>query len=142
MPDRKTVCYSSLTIYLNKRKHIRAHFLICFVALVIMRLIQNGMGETRLSAERIADVLREANCLLERGGYVRLLDVGGRIKYQERYDKKKQKKVPSLKFSSEDRIALDYKKIQETFGTDFYYAYAKQEDFKRFFQEMELVKKA
>lgn len=134
--------FDARPIYLNKREHIRAHFLICFVALVIIRLIQNGMGETRLSAERIADVLREANCLLERGGYVRLLDVGGRIKYQERYDKKKQKKVPSLKFSSEDRIALDYKKIQETFGTDFYYAYAKQEDFKRFFQEMELVKKA
>lgn len=134
--------FDARPIYLNKREHIRAHFLICFVALVIIRLIQNGMGETRLSAERIADALREANCLLERGGYVRLLDVGGRIQYQERYDKKKQKKVPTLKFSSEDRIALDYKKIQETFGTDFYYAYAKQEDFKRFFQEMELTKKA
>ena len=134
--------FDARPIYLNKREHIRAHFLICFVALVIIRLIQNGMGGDRLSAERIADALREANCLLERGGYVRLLDVGGRIKYQERYDKKKQKKVPTLKFSSEDRIALDYRKIQETFGTDFYYAYAKQEDFKRFFKEMELGEKA
>lgn len=134
--------FDARPIYLNKREHIRAHFLICFVALVVIRLIQNGMGEGRLSAERIADALRGANCLLERGGYVRLLDVGGRIKYQERYDKKKQKKVPALKFSSEDRIALDYKKIQETFGTDFYYAYAKQEDFKRFFKEIGLGKRA
>lgn len=134
--------FDARPIYLNKREHIRAHFLICFVALVVIRLIQNGMGEGRLSAERIADALRGANCLLERGGYVRLLDVGGRIKYQERYDKKKQKKVPALKFSSEDRIALDYKRIQETFGTDFYYAYAKQEDFKRFFKEMKLGKRA
>ena len=130
--------FDARPIYLNKREHIRAHFLICFVALVIIRLIQNGMGEERLSAERIADALREANCLTERGGYVRLLDVGGRIMYQERYDKKKQKMVPTLKFSNEDRIALDYKKIQETFGTDFYFAYAKQEDFKRFFQSMRL----
>lgn len=38
--------------------------------------------------------------------------------------------------------ALDYKKIQDTFGTDFYYAYAKQEDFKRFFKEMGLGKRA
>ena len=50
--------------------------------------------------------------------------------------------VPSLKFSREDQIAQDYRQIQRTFGTDFYYAYAKQEDFKRFFQEMELGKKA
>ena len=50
--------------------------------------------------------------------------------------------VPSLKFSSEDQVALDYRQIQETFGTDFYYAYAKQEDFKRFFKEMKLRKKA
>ena len=58
--------------------------------------------------------------------------------YQERYDKKRQKMVPTLKFSSGDQTALDYKKIQETFGTDFYFAYAKQEDFKRFFSSMKL----
>ena len=69
---------------------------------------------------------------------MRLLDVGGRIMYQERYDKKKQKMVPTMKFSNEDRIAKDYRKIQETFGTDFYFAYAKQEDFKRFIQSMKL----
>ena len=57
-------------------------------------------------------------------------------------DGKNGRMVPSLKFSSEDQIAQDYRQIQRTFGTDFYYAYAKQEDFKRFFQEMELGKKA
>ena len=125
-------------IYVNTREHIRAHFLICFTALVIVRMIQHYMGEKRLSAERIATCLREANCLIERGGYVRLLDVGGRIQYQEIWDKKKGKLVLSLKFSAEDQVAVDYKKIQETFGTDFYFAYAKQEDFKRFFSEMDL----
>ena len=100
------------------------------------------MGEKRLSAERIAEVLREANCLIERGGYVRLLDVGGKIKYQERKDKKTGKMVPTLAFSQEDQVAADYHLIQEAFGTEFYYAYSKQEDFKRFFQDMNLVKKA
>ena len=129
-------------IYLNKRCHIRAHFLICFISLVIIRLIQHGMGAERLSAERIAEALRRAECLLEKGGYIRLLDVGGKIRYQEIPDEKNGRMVPSLKFSSEDQIARDYRQIQRTFGTDFYYAYAKQEDFKRFFQEMELGKKA
>ena len=98
------------------------------------------MEEKRLSAERIAETLREANCLTERGGYVRLLDVGWRIKYQERIDKKTGKKVPTLGFSKEGQRAQDYKELQGTFGTKFYYAYAKQEDFKRFFKEMKLVK--
>lgn len=134
--------FEARPIYLNKREHIRAHFLICFMSLVIIRLIQHSMGEERLSAERIAEALRRAECLLERGGYIRLLDVGGKIGYQEIRDKKSGKLVPSLKFSSEDQIARDYRRIQKTFGTDFYYAYAKQEDFKRFFQEMELGKRA
>lgn len=134
--------FDARPIYLNKREHIRAHFLICFVALVILRLIQNRMGIERLSVDRIAEALRSANCLLERGGYVRLLDVGGKIRYEEIPDRKSGKLVPSLKFSSEDQVALDYRRIRETFGTNFYYAYAKQEDFKRFFKEMELGKRA
>ena len=134
--------FDARPIFLNTREHIRAHFLICFVALVILRLIQNGMGAERLSVNRIADALRGANCLLEKGGYVRLLDVGGKIKYEEIPDRRSGKPVPGLRFSGEDQIALDYRRIQETFGTDFYYAYAKQEDFKRFFKEMKLGKKA
>ena len=134
--------FDARPIYLNTRAHIRAHFLICFTALVIIRSIQHCMKEECLSAERIGEALREANCLLERGGYVRLLDVGGRIKYQERQDKKTGKMVPSLKFSKEDQTAQDYRRIQKAFGTDFYYAYAKQEDFKRFFQKMKLGRRA
>ena len=134
--------FDARPIYLNKRKHIRTHFLICFVTLVILRLIQNGMGSCRLSVERIAEALRGANCLLERGGYIRLLDVGGKLRYEEILDQKSGKMVSGLKFSNEDQVALNYQRIQETFGINFYYAYAKQEDFKRFFKEMELSKKA
>ena len=57
--------------------------MICFVVLVILRLLQNGMGKDRLSVERIAEALQNANCLLGRGDYIRLLDVSGKIKYEE-----------------------------------------------------------
>ncbi|MDO4330727.1 MAG: hypothetical protein Q4C66_15525 [Lachnospiraceae bacterium] len=62
------------------------------------------------------------------------------VSYEERLDRKSGKMAPGLSFSSEDQVALDYRRIQETFGTNFYYAYAKQEDFKRFFKEIELGK--
>lgn len=72
------------------------------MALVILRLIQNEMGTNRLSVERIAETLRSANCLLERDGYVRLLDVGGKIQYEEILERKSGKPVPGLRFSGED----------------------------------------
>ena len=40
--------------------------------------------------------------------------------------------VETLGFSGDDQIALDYRMIQETFGTDFYNIYPKQEAFNRF----------
>jgi transposase len=134
--------FDARPLYVKNRAHVRAHFLICFISLIIVRVIQHCMGEKRLSAERIADTLKEANCLLERGGHVHLLDVGGRIKYREVFSKKLQKQVPTLAFCDKDQIALDYRMIQETFQTEFYYAYAKQEDFKRFLNAIALRKKA
>ncbi|MCL5982539.1 MAG: hypothetical protein M1571_08550 [Firmicutes bacterium] len=38
-------------VFVSKNEHIRAHFLICFVALLIIRIIQHRMGEKALSAE-------------------------------------------------------------------------------------------
>lgn len=87
--------FEARPIYLNKREHIQAHFLICFMSLVIIRLIQHSMGAERLSAGRIAEALRKAECLLEKGGYIRLLDVGGEIGYQEILDRKSGKLVPA-----------------------------------------------
>ena len=75
--------FDTRPIYLNKRSHIRAHFLICFISLVIIRLIQHSTEVERLSAERIAEALRKAKCLLEKRGYLHLLDVGEKIRHQE-----------------------------------------------------------
>ena len=53
-------------VFVNKNEHIRAHFLICFVALLIIRIIQHRMGKQALSAERIARALNA--CLLYTSG--------------------------------------------------------------------------
>ena len=85
---KKAENFDARPVYLNKREHIRAHFLICFMSLVILRLMQNGMCPCRLSVEKISEALRGANCLLERGGYVRLLDVGERSGMRKDWIKK------------------------------------------------------
>jgi len=125
-------------VFVSKNEHIRAHFLICFVALLIVRIIQHRMGEHALSAERIARALDAATCRVLKGGIVHLDDVGGVIAFQKIRDKD-GKLVDTLAFSDEDEIALDYKLIQQLYGTDCYNLYHRQEGFNKFLKNIVLA---
>ncbi len=118
-------------VFVNTNDHIRAHFLVCFVALLIIRLIQHRMKEKALSAERIARALNLATCRVFKGGIVHLDDVGGAIAFKKIQDKKGNL-VETLAYSDEDEIALDYKLIQDAYGTDCYNMYLRQEVFNKF----------
>ena len=103
-------------VFVRKNEHIRAHFLICFVALLIIRIIQHRMGNSALSAERIARTLNAATCRVLKGGVILLDDVGGAIAFRKALNEKGEW-VDTLEFSDEDEIALDFKLIQSTFGS-------------------------
>lgn len=124
-------------VFVSKNEHIRAHFLICFVALLIIRIIQHRMREKALSAERIARALSAATCQVLKGGIIHLDDVGGAIAFQKVRNKKGEI-VDTLAYSDEDEIALDYKAIQDMFGTDFYNIYSRQEVFNKFLKKLSL----
>ena len=49
-------------VYVRKASHITAHFLICFLGLLLIRMMQHRMGKQALPAERIARALSTANC--------------------------------------------------------------------------------
>ncbi len=72
-------------VYVNKRTHINAHFLICFIALTMVRLIQSRVlkylgkdsgnengWESGLSANRIKKALKSFQADALPGGYYRL----------------------------------------------------------------------
>ena len=122
-------------IFVNTPKHLRAHFLICFVALLLVRMVQHAMGKDGLSVERLARALNAATCKVQRGGYVELDDVGGSLAFEKRINKK-GKLVDTLVFSDKDETAHDYGLIQQTFGTDFYEVKVKQEAFGRFLKKI------
>ena len=124
-------------VFVSKNEHIRAHFLICFISLLIIRIIQYRMGDAAVSAERIVRALNTANCRVFKGGVIHLDDVGGAIAFKKRVDKEGQI-VDTLEYSNEDEIALDYKKIQELFGTDCYNVYLRQEEFNKFLNSISL----
>lgn len=48
-------------VYLSREDHIQAHFLICFIALVILRLLELRMGN-RFSVSQIVNSLERASC--------------------------------------------------------------------------------
>jgi hypothetical protein len=124
-------------VFVSKNEHIRAHFLICFVALLIIRIIQHRMGEKALSAERITTALGAATCQVLKGGIIHLDDVGGAIAFRKIRDKKGNP-VDTLAFSDKDEVALDYKAIQDTFGANFYNVYPRLEAFNKFLKNITL----
>lgn len=48
-------------VFVYKPEHIGGHFLVCFVALMMLRLVELRLGN-RYTAEHIAEVLREITC--------------------------------------------------------------------------------
>lgn len=48
-------------VYLSRNDHIEAHFLTCFIALVIARLIQHRIGD-KYSVARILESLKKVSC--------------------------------------------------------------------------------
>lgn len=51
-------------VYVSVEDHINAHFLTCFIALTILRILQKKTGH-RYSAEKIVDCLKRISCSLE-----------------------------------------------------------------------------
>jgi len=95
------------------------------------------MKEKALSSERIARALNLATCRVFKGGIVHLDDVGGAIAFKKIQDKKGNL-VETLAYSDEDEIALDYKLIQDAYGTDCYNMYLRQEVFNKFLKQIKI----
>jgi transposase len=52
---------SARPVYLTRRDHINAHFLICFIALIIARIVELRLNN-KYSVEKILNTLRQVSC--------------------------------------------------------------------------------
>jgi len=69
--------FETRPVYLSRKDHIEAHFLICFIALVIARILENLL-ENKFSIHKIAESLRRVSCSpLEENWY--LLDYADEV---------------------------------------------------------------
>ena len=55
-------------VFVTRENHIQAHFLICFIALIILRILENRLG-SKFFVSRIAESLSLANGYALRGNW-------------------------------------------------------------------------
>lgn len=64
--------FDARPIYVRTKKHIEGHFLICFISLLLIRMLQLKMNYS-LSAGRIIDALNTSMCIIEPQNKIRVL---------------------------------------------------------------------
>jgi transposase len=60
--------FKTRPIYLSKQEHIEAHFMICFISLLILRILETEL-KGKYSPCKITESLRKANVVYEGGGW-------------------------------------------------------------------------
>ena len=110
--------YNKKAPFINTGARVQGVFLAYLISSIIVHMIQECITDRPISAEQIGISLRLANCIvLNKGGYIMLMSM-----------------------AENQQAAADYALIQKAFGTDYYYAFSKQEVFRRFFADMKLRK--
>ena len=120
--------FDARPIFLHTNEHIRAHFVICHIALFIMRLLQWSMGENAVSPERIQRVFQ--NCILDipAAGIVHLHEVAGNIEYYSSINEENER-VYTLKPTGKDEVTEDFNSLCKSLGFSVNLAYERLEVF-------------
>lgn len=117
-------------IYVTKDSHIDGHLLVCFVSLILLRLIQYKMGKDKISAERIKKILNRCTCSKINDMVIHLNIVNGEYDYEKQIiDDCKNSKLKLNK--NEDQIRNDYIMLCNKFNVNFDYSYLKVNEFNK-----------
>lgn len=121
-------------IYVNTESHINGHFLICYVALVIVRLLQLKL-KNKLSIERIVKALNTCKCTIPEKGIVHLITGPITKSYKQRVNAQ-GKLVSTAKLSENNETITDLLNIIESFNSQPYFSYNYQNDFNEYLESI------
>ncbi len=105
-------------MFVTTQKHIDGHMLICYAALMILRMIQYKLGEKILTANRIKQVLNSCECLLINEGVVWLNSVTGYYDYVTKMDRQLNSYMSLDLNKDEDLIRNNFIQLISSFGVD------------------------
>ena len=117
-------------IYVNTTEHINGHFMICYTALVIIRLLQLKL-KNKLSTERIVKALNSCRCTIPEKGIIHLVRGTITKSYKQVIDKH-GKLVSTTKLIDNDETVTDLLNIIESFNSYAYFSYSSQNDFNKY----------
>jgi hypothetical protein len=117
-------------VFVWTEKHIRAHFIICYIALVILRMIENRMGYS-LSTERLIRALNSCDCTFPDPNTVMAFRSDSRLAFRMRTGKDGSG-VPDLALSEDEETAEDMKRIAKTLGIRLCAPVMARKDFDRY----------
>lgn len=124
------ICKSNLEvrpIFVHTDSHIKAHLLICFIALLICRLLELKLGEQKMSTERMQKALNSYTCEEISKGIMHLTLNKTILKDIDKESKER------------NEIYEDLLKIQETFGEKFNYVNVKQEKLNKYLKSIKFA---
>ena len=119
---------SARPVFLQTKNHINAHFLLCFMSVLILRIIKFKMGNDHLTVERLQKVLNKCNLIEAKHGLLYFLPV-----------LRSQNIITDKKLDNDDNIECDFDKLQRSFNTSFEKKYLKKEDFKNIMLNMSIA---
>ncbi len=123
-------------MYVKTDKHIEGHLLVCYVALLAVRLLQYHLGDKELSVNRIKRVLGRLTCRVPSSETVLLDEVGGLLAFKETIDKKGNT-VETLAYDeTRDLLREDHKTIQKAFSVDLDVVATTRDAFNRYLKSI------
>ncbi len=118
-------------VYVSTNEHIQGHFQICFVALILLRMLQLKLKHHNMSVERIVKALNGCKCTIPEKGTIHL--PRGTITREYKYKINKKGKIAStLTLSENDERIEDLLKILESYNVDPYFSNSYQSDFNNY----------
>ena len=121
-------------IYVNKESHINVHFLTCYVALVLIRLLQLKL-KSKLSVERIIKALNSCKCTIPEKGIIHLIR-GTITKSYKQVMNKHGELVSTTKLTDNDETIEDLLNIINSFNSYAYFSYSSQNDFNKYLESI------
>ena len=127
-------------IYVTNEKHIKGHFIICFVALCVLRILQKKMNYS-ISIERIVRALNMCKCTEIVNGVIHVLKDDTTKQFVKKISQDKK-----IEYTSEelDKILSetveDYKLIIKEFNSKLCTSLITKSDFESFLKSIKLKK--
>jgi len=112
-------------VYVWKDEHIKAYLMICFTALLMLRLLEFRLGKNSPSSERILRALSSYGCEEIAHGVLHLSVSVPQKEYEVKKDETGNQYL-SLQLSENDETVNDLLTVQSAFGSNFNYVNVKQ----------------